>query len=312
MVSRSNLIKAKDYNRIYWLDISRAIFIAGMICYHFYWDLRYFHLVITNPFYEHLSSAFAHIIASGFLFITGFSLTISFNDRPLNIGFYRRLFKISIAAILTTYVSYRIFPQDFIYFGILHEIVFSSIIVAILKETPFFIDGLLSFAIVCASYLALPALPYVNLWPYLGLSRDIQASVDFVPIFPWTALPLLGSAAAKLYRNQKRNKTKTAPSSNTSTLINILNKYSLAIYLLHQPILFGMMLYYNIHKTDSTFSNQFIESCQAECQISKNRNFCQKYCRCMKYNFSQPSIANSDKKLYRSTRICIKESQKIL
>lgn len=290
------MIKAKSTtgrNRIYWLDLARASLVLAMIAYHFYWDLVYFHMINETPYKAYLSKIFAHAIAAGFLFISGFSIVISSQGNGFFKKFLWRLWKILSASLVISYITYLIFPQDFIYFGILHQIALSSILIVCLLRANYVIDFLIAIAIFTLTYILQDTNITNSLLPYLGLTKNIKPSVDFVPIFPWTAFSIIGSGAAKLYLKNNSIRPNSPTICNICRKITLtLSKYSLLIYLLHQPILFGA-LYFSNNMLYTPNKNKFIQTCTSKCKQKNSQKICKLYCTCMQDKLTNRSALKS-------------------
>ena len=80
-------------------------------------------------------------------------------------------------------------------------------------------------------------------WLFLGLATKVAPSADYIPLFPWFGLVLLGmlagrwllgGAAGRLWHWQARDQAGPA--------LAWAGRHSLAIYLLHQPILIGLLM----------------------------------------------------------------------
>jgi len=81
-------------------------------------------------------------------------------------------------------------------------------------------------------------------WYWTGLSASNPNSSDYVPVFPWFSAPLLGIAFAKLIENMNWLDVLAKPrlEQGASRLLKILGRNSLVYYLLHQPIMIGLLL----------------------------------------------------------------------
>src|SRR5262249_15519786 len=114
--------------RLAIVDLLRGAAILAMIVYHAAWDLTYFRLIPVDVGLDPGWRWFAHIIAGTFLGLVGISLVLAtrngFRLRP----YLRRLGILVAAAAAVTLVTWRIFPDEFVYFGILHVIALSSIV----------------------------------------------------------------------------------------------------------------------------------------------------------------------------------------
>jgi uncharacterized membrane protein len=76
-------------------------------------------------------------------------------------------------------------------------------------------------------------------WAYpLGLAPVAPYAFDYEPIFPWLSVTLAGVAVAKIVRPR--------PSDDAFgrgwRAVAWLGRHSLAIYLLHQPVLFAVLI----------------------------------------------------------------------
>lgn len=283
-------------NRLYWLDFLRFALLFSMILYHFYWDLSYFNLINNSPFSKKLWQYFAHATAAGFLLISGFSLTLSYflgDNANFKTRFIIRLSKLVISALAITIITYVVFPQNYIYFGILHQIAIASLILLILFRLSIILNIICVFILLLFNkqFITMPAFSWV------GLSNFVKPSLDFVPIFPWTAYIIIGSILARLYLKvniifyTKKNK-----------FITFCSKNSLIIYLIHQPILFSIVYLINILLQQNIITqhkHEFINACIQQCHLSKYSNkYCTKYCSCvMSKLYSQ--------KLEQSIKSCI-------
>lgn len=260
-------------NRIPWIDNSRFILIISMVAYHIYWDLCHFNYITQTAKIHTYSQWFAHLTATGFIMLSGFSLFISYKQKSTKTFLYnyvKRNILILLSAISISIVTYLYFRNEYIYFGILHQIFFSSIICLLLLRTNYLIDlALASVILLLAIYCNFTNSNFLSL---VGLSYNVKPSLDFVPIFPWTAFSIIGLALGKLYYPFYKPRY-----SNTNQMISFISKHSLIIYLTHQPIIFGVLLLIT-----PQYNKTFIYQCHKIC-LSKNANeqFCRKYCYCM-------------------------------
>ena len=75
-------------------------------------------------------------------------------------------------------------------------------------------------------------------WLYpLGLQYPGFSSADYFPLMPWLFLFLVGTVFGGWCLNHRENKVLTAP---LPTPLTFLGRHSLLIYVLHQPVLFGL------------------------------------------------------------------------
>ena len=63
---------------------------------------------------------------------------------------------------------------------------------------------------------------------------------DYVPLFPWSGVLLLGLAAGHWLI--ARDFGALSPLAHAPRILQFLGRHSLVVYLVHQPILFGLLM----------------------------------------------------------------------
>ncbi len=198
-----------------------------MIIFHGAYDLRLLGFVNWD-FSSGFWYAFPRIIAFTFLFCVGISLHLT-HDKKLNLDSLRkRSIKLGTGSALISIVTYLIYPNYWIYFGTLHCIFLGSLLGAPLVNRRK-LAGFIFLTIILGQYV----LSYDIEWVSAMLKKP---SMDFIPIYPWFWTILLGILLApyllKVFPSQKLAKP---------TWTKWPSQHSLKIYLLHQPILFGIL-----------------------------------------------------------------------
>jgi uncharacterized membrane protein len=229
-----------ESTRFLWIDLARTVAICSMIVFHFVRDLEFFGMIAPGTTVTGGWALFARLIAGSFLFLSGFSLVLAHRSGFRMQAWCRRFAVVSAAAGLVTLVTYFAYPDRFIYFGILHAIAMASLI-----GLPFvFVAGwaaLVAAMTVVALDLGLLGTPFTSEWmAWTGLSTHVRASLDFIPIVPWLAPFLIGVAIAKSVSLQQGEPS--APVAASLRAITWPGRHSLAIYLLHQPVLLALVL----------------------------------------------------------------------
>jgi len=81
-------------------------------------------------------------------------------------------------------------------------------------------------------------------WYWTGLSAINPVSSDYVPVFPWFSAPLMGIAFAKVCEQMNWWPHLSRPRFNgfPGRLLKFMGQNSLLYYLLHQPVMIGLML----------------------------------------------------------------------
>jgi uncharacterized membrane protein len=132
--------------------------------------------------------------------------------------------------------------NGFIIFGVLHFIGISIILAY--PFIRFRILNLLVGVIVVIIGLYLQNFVFDFNWLFwLGFKPMYFYTFDYFPILPWFGVVLIGLFFGKmLYPNYKRRfKIKDLSGFKISKLFCFLGRHSLLIYLIHQPILVGLL-----------------------------------------------------------------------
>ena len=224
--------------RFWEIDALRGIAIIMMVLFHFLWDLKYFGFINFN-LYSGFWGYFQVATASLFLLLAGMMVALG-TQKYGEMGSFnlvkRGAFIFSVG-VLITFVTYLIFPNDFIYFGILHLIGVSIIIaipIAKRKLIPLIV-GLI--------FIVLPLLINlqsfgIDLLVWVGFAVP-KSTLDFEPVIPWMGAFLVGVFLFNLFYNGgKRNFKLKDNQGFFSRKLQFLGKKSLVIYLVHQPVMF--------------------------------------------------------------------------
>lgn len=218
-----------------YLDILRAIAVIWMIIFHVTYDMRMFgHNTID--FNTGFWYAFPRLIAGTFLFCVGVALNYT-HDREVKMSaLMKRLKKLGLSALLVSIGTYIAFPQQWVYFGTLHCILAGSLLGA------FFVHRRSAALVVM---LAIMFLQYVAGLDIKWVSSILRKpSMDFIPIYPWFWVILMG-----LLLGPYLSRIKPLNTLRTPKFFDFLGRHSLAIYLVHQPLIFGALyLYQFLHR----------------------------------------------------------------
>jgi len=224
---------------------------------------------------------FGHAIAIAFLFIVGVSLVVARARGAGSRAFWRRFFLVAGAAALVSLGTYIAFPQAFVFFGILHCIALASLLAAPLLPLPWSAALLAALVAALAPMLfASPAFdtPWLN---WIGLSTFEPLTNDYRPIVPWSAAVFAGVAAAKFWAARGWG----AIGGNLEAgPLPWLGRHSLALYLIHQPLLFGLfaaLAFVGAAPNDRSLSG-FVGACVAQCEASGGeKSICREACTCI-------------------------------
>lgn len=205
-----------------------------MVVYHLFFDLNFLGILVV-PLKEPPFVVLQRLTAFLFLTLVGVSLTLG---RPTLEKTARRFALLASSAMLVTAVTWY-WPHDgFIVFGILHLIA-ASVLLGLLflrfETLNLFLGlGLLTFG----TFFVLPRLdvPWL-LW--LGFPPAGFYTLDYYPLLPWFGLVLLGIYAGKKVKPYLETRPGGIPS--WAHLFIFLGKNALLIYLVHQPVLLGVL-----------------------------------------------------------------------
>ncbi|WMT88423.1 DUF1624 domain-containing protein [Pelagibacterium sp. 26DY04] len=271
--------------RIAAVDIARGIAIVAMVIYHFSWDLAFLGFVDFDPTQSLPWIVFQKSIVGTFIFLTGVSLVLGHGAGIRWPAFWRRFAIILGAALLVTAGTYTFYAETFVYFGVLHAIALFSLLGLVFLRAP--------LALVIVPAIAISLLPLFvqdplfgeKLWSWIGLWDVPPPTEDLVPIFPWFGVALAGIAAARLAL-ASGFATRLAEIQGTTSPARFLarmGRWSLVIYVLHQPIMIGVLMGISslTGVSEANRANNFLASCEATCgQSAPDQSYCTAYCAC--------------------------------
>ena len=236
--------------RVGLIDELRGIVILGVVVYHLLYDLTGMYGFDIPLFYSSWVDIVRDAGAGMFIFISGAMCRFSRNN-------LRRGAACLAVALGLSLVSYLMMPDQFIAFGILHNLGASMLLYWLLRPLLERIPWLLGLLVMAALFVmtlsvgrgtiglpglfnaAIPDTLYQTkfLFPF-GLPDAAFQSADYYPLLPWFFLFLAGSYLGAPLR------AGSFPEGVYDTRFRslaFLGKHTLIIYLAHQPIILGAL-----------------------------------------------------------------------
>lgn len=218
------------------IDALRGFAILLMIAYHFSFDLNYHGWIHQDFNHAAFWLTARACIVSLFLLLVGISLVLN-AQRANSVSFWRRQGRLLAACIAVTIASYLMFPQSFIFFGILHFILLTSLLGRLFVK--FYYVNLLASLLTLLAGITFSNPFFNSPWlQWIGFMTYKPFTEDYVPIFPWFGVVLAGIFLGRLI--VKNPALLTIDLIGTRQLAQA-GRHSLAIYLLHQPLLLGVL-----------------------------------------------------------------------
>ena len=216
------------------LDALRGTAMVWMTAYHFCFDLTQFGWLDAN-FYEDPRWVLQRLcIVSLFLACAGMAQACG---RPAWPRFWRRWAQVAGCALLVSIGSYWMFRRSYISFGVLHGVAMMLILLRLVgPRLPPLAAVLLGLACVLAPQVVQHPFFDTRWTDWIGLVTHKPITEDYVPVLPWFGLMLTGHAIARQWPRLLQGALPRgfAP-------LALLGRWSLGYYMLHQPVMLGML-----------------------------------------------------------------------
>jgi uncharacterized membrane protein len=234
--------------RIFALDLARTLALAAMVVFHFTFDLMLFGHLPPGTVFTGFWPYFARGIASSFLFMAGVSLWLAHGQGVRWRAFWWRFAMIAGAAVLVTGATYFAIGAQFIRWGILHAIAAGSLIGLLVLRLPSVVTLALAIAAFAAPHYLRAEVFDGPWWVWLGLSTEVPPMMDYEPLLPWLCPVFLGIVFARaMGRAGAWDRLRQWSPSRAIAPLGWPGKHSLAIYLIHQPVMFGSVWAYTVY-----------------------------------------------------------------
>ncbi|NRF68301.1 DUF1624 domain-containing protein [Aquincola sp. S2] len=226
------------------LDALRGAAIIWMAAFHLAFDLNHFKLLHPphNFYSDPLWTLQRTAIVSSFLFCAGLSQAVALHQGQSGGRFWRRWLQIFDCAVLVSAGSALMFPNSWISFGVLHGIAVMLVLVRWMAPLKGWLWPIGAIVIALPQFVAHPF--FDSRWTnWIGLATTKPITEDYVPVLPWLGVMCFGLAAGQWLLVHRPAWLQGALVSPLKPLA-ALGRWSLSFYMLHQPILIGMIMAY--------------------------------------------------------------------
>lgn len=225
--------------RIWELDAFRGICIIGMAAVHLIWDLDNIFMPDFDPpaLYD-LAIKYGALL---FIFLSGLCATLG--SKSLKRGAVVFGCGLLVTAAFEVLGS-RFDGFDPVYFGILHLLGACMIAYPLFKNLPLWLTALFGMGFIWLGFYFEGI--HCDFAPLLvlGIKTQIRGMSDYFPLFPNLGYFLLGSVVGRLLYKNKKSLLPNVPTDNfVIKALTFCGRQSLFIYILHQPVIFGILLF---------------------------------------------------------------------
>ena len=225
--------------RIWELDAARGLCILGMVVFHLLYDLQ--HLFHILPAGDH---GLLNFVATwgGTLFFLLSGICVTLGSRPVRRGLIVTGCGFAVTGVTMAMVALGLVDNSMIIrFGVLHCLGICMILWPLFRKLPWPVLFLLGSAMAAVGIYWDSRSFDVPHWLFpLGLKYPGFASPDYFPLLPFLGFFLLGAVLGRLLYAKKQTLFPRVDPKAFRFLI-LIGKWSLPVYLLHQPVITGIM-----------------------------------------------------------------------
>jgi uncharacterized membrane protein len=225
--------------RLEGIDQLRGFAVVLMVIYHICFNLVWYGLMnadlMGNPYWYY----FPRVIVAIFMFCSGFGLFFAHHSQYQWKKWRAKTGRLALLSLAITLITYWWNAEATVYLGILHCLCLLSLLCLPLVKIP---RQALALGILG---LFLYAGKFIPVFPKSGFFAP--KSFDFIPITPWIFWFLIGVGAGGLaFRSGPRARPELAGKWNSGLKqgLIVLGRQSLPIYLVHVPIIVGLIQLY--------------------------------------------------------------------
>ena len=237
------------------VDMLRGLAMVWMTLFHFSFDLQHAGYLQANFYTDPFWTVQRAAIVSLFVFCAGLGQAIAVHQGQSRARFWKRWRQIAGCALLVSGGSWFMFPDSYIYFGILHGMALMLIVVRLLPGAGLWLWLLAAVALALPwaavqLHTAWPAAEWLNgrAWNWLGLISRKPVTEDYAPLFPWVGVMCVGMAVGQWLVRQRTHALQRWSDALCRGALGAplrglawLGRWSLSYYMLHQPVLIGAL-----------------------------------------------------------------------
>ena len=220
--------------RIWELDALRGLCILGMVAVHLVFDLQ----IPTGK-------AFAFVQNwGGVLFFLLSGLCATLGSRPVRRGAVVLGAGLICTAVTLAGRALGMLPDYMVIrFGVLHCLGACMLLWPVFRKLPVWLLAVLGagFAVL-GIYLTKCVMVEFSGFAWLGLLYPSYSSADYFPLLPYLGFFLLGAALGRLLYGKKESLLPNWGNFWIFRALQWCGRYSLVLYLLHQPVLMLLFL----------------------------------------------------------------------
>ena len=224
--------------RYFVLDAIRGFALINMILYHALWDVVHIFGVDIKWYTGMPGHIWQQFICHTFIFLSGFCFSLGGKK-------IKRGLMVLGASVVITAITILFMPDAKILFGVLC-LIGSSMLILVPFEKPLKkLNPYIGFCVFVAVFILTKNIPHKywefgNLFTaYIGFPGIEFWSADYFPLVPWLFLYVSGFYMYIIFK--KHNLLKIFYGTTIKPL-EFMGRHSLVIYMLHQPVIYGVLL----------------------------------------------------------------------
>jgi len=233
------------------LDALRGLAMVWMTGFHLSFDLSHFGWWPQDFYTDPRWTIKRSCIVGLFLICAGAGQALALHQGQDWHTFTRRWLQIAGCALLVSLGSWWMFPNSFIYFGVLHGMAVMLLILRLSavrwpgSDALWYLAGALMLALAWAAPALVQSDPRLAVFNgrwlnWIGLISHKPITEDYVPLLPWLGLMLWGFAATR-WLLRHRPTWLAGPLPPGGRALAALGTWSLSYYMLHQPVMIGLL-----------------------------------------------------------------------